>query len=507
MVVHAAAQTSADSLRSFLESVARSRLVAESQTRAATRYEAFLTDLDASTLALFENVYEVAATPTPRLSSERQAQLVAKSGSKSTLPDTNNPTYSDFLVSRNFPSGANTFDNTRVGIIDSGFDNGQFSYDSIHPDFKFTFGEQQITVVDGHRTLWPFDEDRDHHGTLVTSIVAGFPSASSGRTENPQNYRYGLGLAPTVRCVVDKIFNCNVPASPLSLDFEMTTLATAPYNVNVINMSFNDPPDTGCAYTANSHDVDTRMRSHNVLAVVAAGNSPEGCSSGNYVRSPATAKNAIAVGSTDSYTLSTWSNPITTNTCAWNGYSPGTQDATRIPDYSAVRQPGNLIKPDLVAPSTRVTGPLARGQAGCASALCNANVASFTSPDVTYGMSAGTSFAAPVVSGAAAVVRRWYKNLLGGNPSPAMTKAMLINGARDLAGARVRNQAYTEGATLGHIFDDPYQGWGMVSFDRLLGALGSYYFVALGTNGTMSARADQVSGTAHLIVDVNGYFE
>jgi subtilisin family serine protease len=318
--------------------------------------------------------------------------------------------------------------------MDSGFDNGQFSYDLIHPDFKFaTVDGQHITVIDGHRTLWSFQDDRDHHGTLVTSIIAGFPSISSGRTENPQNYRFGLGLAPTVRCVVDQVFFCSHAADTFSLDSELTTLAGPQYNTNVINMSVNDPVDVDpskdrCSYTANPQAVGNRTRSHNLLAVVAAGNSPEGCA-GNYAASPGTAKNAVTVGSTDNYTIQ-WTNPdnpITTNTCAWNGFlPPASQDATRVPNYSAVRRPGNVIKPDLVAPSTRVTGPLARGAPGCASPLCNANVASFTSPDaVTYGMSAGTSFAAPVVSGAAAVVRKWYKNLLGGNPSPAMTKRFL----------------------------------------------------------------------------------
>ncbi len=113
-------------------------------------------------------------------------------------PDTNGPTYSDFLVSHNFPSAANTFDNTRVGIMDSGFDNGQISYSAIHPDFRFTFDTQQITVVDGQRTLWTAigNEDRDHHGTLVTSIVAGFPSATSGRTENRRTTDTGWAWPP-----------------------------------------------------------------------------------------------------------------------------------------------------------------------------------------------------------------------------------------------------------------------------------------------------------------------
>src|SRR5437870_6346353 len=105
--------------------------------------------------------------------------------------------------------------------------------------------------------------------------------------------------------------------------------------------------------------------------------------------------------------------------------------------------------------------------------ICNPNIP--TSDGVTYVMWDGTSFAAPVVAGAAAVVRKWYRNLLGGDPSPAMTKAMLINGARDIKGTIYRNLNFGTTAQVGHI-PDPYQGWGMVSFERLLGSIGGYYF-------------------------------
>jgi len=56
-----------------------------------------------------------------------------------------------------------------------------------------------------------------------------------------------------------------------------------------------------------------------------------------------------------------------------------------------------------------------------------------------------------------------------------MAKAMLINGARDLYPTTVRNEGYGTVAPVGHV-PDQYQGWGMVSFDRLLGSAGAYYF-------------------------------
>ena len=507
VVIEAAVETPAESLQPFLHSVSRDGVVFESVSARTTRYEALLTPLDAATLAQFETVYSVAAAGLPTPSSERQAQLLAQSGQEATLPATNTD-YNAFLISKRIFSAADTFDNTRVGVIDTGFDTGAVDYANIHPDFRFTFGAQQITTVIEPQSLWSFPDDRDYHGTIVTSIITGYPGPLPDHAD-AGNYRYGLGIAPTVRCVPYKAFQCSGTPSNFSIQQAVQTLAG--HGTSVINMSFNDrgnslygPDQHGCGYGTGSKETDQATRDYGVLAVVAAGNLPQGCSN-NYVRTPATARNAVAVGSTDNFTLDYGDGG--SDMCDWDRFPPSLlppvpQDATRIPDYSARGYPTlggftTVVKPDLVAPSTRVTGPLSRSINICSGAngiLCNSSV---DPPDGLYAMSAGTSFAAAAVSGAAAVVRKWHKNLLGGDPSPAMTKAILINGARDIGGppttltprdpcpailpdptcpaASVRSRCYVEMACVGHI-PDPDQGWGMVSFDRLLGDVGGYYF-------------------------------
>src|SRR5207237_607299 len=62
--------------------------------------------------------------------------------------------------------------------------------------------------------------------------------------------------------------------------------------------------------------------------------------------------------------------------------------------------------------------------------------------DPLYMYDGGTSMATPLVSGSAALVRQFLQNKADvANPSAALIKAMLINGARDMAGQYVPSEA------------------------------------------------------------------
>lgn len=56
--------------------------------------------------------------------------------------------------------------------------------------------------------------------------------------------------------------------------------------------------------------------------------------------------------------------------------------------------------------------------------------------DSEYMFKTGTSHAAPIVSGSAAVLREAFTSTMGTVPSGALVKAMLVNGAVDLAGTK-----------------------------------------------------------------------
>jgi len=256
--------------------------------------------------------------------------------------------YTANLVDR----GITDFSNTTVAMIDTGLDNGYRDGPNVHPDFA----SGVLIGTSGFLYLGdPYAyEDVNLHGTVSSSVIAGWPSGRQ-RTDE-QGYQYALGLAPTVRLVFDRYFFCNSQGGFLTDAYARIQ----PYSPNIVNMSLNDPDAYSCFYTQNSYDVDVATRANSWLYTIAAGNSPGvplPCT--DLARSPGTAKNALTVGATYNYTLSTWGIDDRRNTCAWSDFPPA-QDARDIPSFSGHKHATSLVKPDLVAPGTRVTGPVSR---------------------------------------------------------------------------------------------------------------------------------------------------
>ena len=120
----------------------------------------------------------------------------------------------------------------------------------------------------------------------------------------------------------------------------------------------------------------------------------------------------------------------------------------------------NRIKPDLVSPGTHMTG--AQPQTGAefnGSGTCNPQ---FPAGSVIYTLVSGTSQAAPGVTGFAALIRTWYVDTIGGAPSPAMTKALMINTATDLRGGSHGAASVLAGVPTQE------QGWGRINLDNIL---------------------------------------
>lgn len=141
-----------------------------------------------------------------------------------------------------------------------------------------------------------------------------------------------------------------------------------------------------------------------VLYFFSAGNAGAARSIG----SPAHAKNVIAVGSTgDNFAGVSWDEI--------SGFSSrGPSDDGRI-------------KPELVAP-----GSVVRSATSVQGGWIYGN-----SMGTSYGSLSGTSMSCPGAAGSAAVLFEYYRVNIGGDPSPEMAKAILINGATEMAAYRV----------------------------------------------------------------------
>ncbi len=75
-----------------------------------------------------------------------------------------------------------------------------------------------------------------------------------------------------------------------------------------------------------------------------------------------------------------------------------------------------------------------------------------------YRYERGTSMAAPVVSGTLALIQEYYLKVFGTNPSPALLKALLINGARSVSG----DYRYGNAKEIND------QGWGIFNLPNVL---------------------------------------
>jgi hypothetical protein len=524
MAVRVVEETPGDDLSGQLAAVSGEPVTRQQHGRLVT-YVTRTSELDAEVLTHFSNVYSVGPLPDLSPSAERQGVLAFQTPNGSgalILPPGTSPDYFGSPGSLLNQKGITDFSNTKIAVIDTGFHLGT----NIHPDFE-DVGSPTIefcgdTGICFERDEFPFlmnGADDRLHGTLTASVIGGFTDISQRPdAKDVQGYRYSLGLAPKVTLVIDKIFNCGDKGALLR-----SFNRIRPHSPSVVNMSFNTGGNSvdsdggpGCRYTQDSADVDMATRMDKWLFTISGGNSPE---AGNcaYVRAPGTAKNGITVGATMNHTPRPpifWDNlpGNLPNICPWN-HQPGEsyQDARHIPTYSVGRNPNkSLVKPDLVAPATRITGPVGGFTPRCdddanpstptTGIFCNDALPLNPSGPVAYGFSAGTSFAAPAVAGAAAVVRKWHLNVAGWNPSPAMTKAMLINGALDLgphgvvpaARRLAENTLLPTGNPIGNI-PDPYQGWGMLSLTRLLGSRVNYFFYDQGSPLLPSAGVWQKS--------------
>ncbi len=361
-------------------------------------------------LAALAAVVGVNLVPRHELHGEREAQILAENldaaGAPNTAPVTG---YQNFLTTLGADGTGVT-----VAIADSGIDQGANNNVNGHLDLR----SRQVAYVrytvpiGGGLSNTPPATDTNGHGTHVTGIAVG--NAATGTTEGaaPNNFLWGQGMAPGARYYGQAMQNA--AGSGLYVPAIATLCADAVDNgASVQNNSWGSPGTP--AYTQDEEDFDAGVRDADAstvalepLTVVFSAANEGGLAS--TIGEPGSAKNVITVGNALSR-------------------RPGVgfpSDDIRGMSGTSSRgpAPGGRIKPDVVAPGTDVSSTMSQTSGNTAIA-----------GGATYTYKSGTSMAAPAVTGTCAVLTDWWGDRTGGDkPSPALLKAMLINGAEDLVG-------------------------------------------------------------------------
>lgn len=398
-------------------------------------------------IAALDEVLFISPAQKMKLQDERSMQILAGNlSADKTRPSGTG--YMNWLTS----TGLDFTGDFIVDFADSGIDRSSLLDTLIHPDLLDTIGHSRLMYSQNYAVG---KEDKRGHGTLVASIAAG--SGASNRADS-ENYLYGLGVDPKAKIGASRIFSDD-GSQPSDLRF--TTAVSNAYAAGA-RISNNSWGNSSNNYDVAAQEYDGLVRdaqpavagNQEMVIVFSAGNS----SAGGRISSPGTAKNVITVAGSENY------RPQGEDFCNLDGLGGiGPEGANNAMDILRFSSGGptsdGRAKPDITAPGTHIYGAASQSSGFFALGLCP-GVPIYQPPGQSlFTWSSGTSLAAPHVTGAAALVRKFFTqhSLLGGGapPSPAMTKAFLVNSA-----------LYMTGEGTGGNLPQERQGWGLVNLTQ-----------------------------------------
>ncbi|MBS1794971.1 MAG: S8 family serine peptidase [Acidobacteria bacterium] len=413
----------------------------------------------------------------PVKNDERQARIVTGflSGNQ---PVAGN--YLDYLASKGFTQQQFDAATFAVNVVDQGIDNGTTSPN--HFALYRLGAPQNGTRMYFSRIVGTPGTDGGHgcrgHGTIDAHIIGGYVPTGAPFNAFPHSdangFRYDLGIAPFVNLGSSVIFDPNWTNPNLS-DLESQAYQSF---ARISNNSWGGGADG--IYDADSQLYDFLVRdaqqpdstfptlgNQQYAIIFASGNAGPNAST---LSRESSAKNVISVGASEGV-LSLGG----TDGC--NLTDSGSDNASEMAGFSS-RGPtaDGRRKPDLVAPGTRITGGVAQasppivpvsGNGAADTCFVGGSVCGgtggglfFPANQQWYTTSSGTSHATPAVSGGAALVRQYLSNLDGSTPSPAMTKAILLNSASRLTGAGANDNLWSNS-----------QGMGLMNLDRAFNSM------------------------------------
>jgi subtilisin family serine protease len=361
--------------------------------------------------------------------------------------------------------------NQIVAVCDTGLDMGNTN--NLHRDFSNKIVWAQAL---GRTGDW---SDPDSHGTHVAGSVLGSGAMSTNRYK---------GVAYQAKLVIQSVLDSGGGLGGLPEDLNVLFKAAYTNGARIHSDSWGAAVNG--EYDFRSRNLDMFVWSNRtMLVVVAAGNDGTDANNNGVVDldsmdTPGTAKNCLTVGASEN-----WRAISSTYGASWTNdykvepiYSDNIAETDPVHGLVAFSSRGpcddGRIKPDIVAPGTFVISTRSR-----ASSDTGWGVPSNTN----YLYMGGTSMATPLTSGAAALARQWLTTTGGiADPSAALLKALLINGARDMTPGQYGTGAYQEITAR----PDNAQGFGHVDLYNTLQPATNQFLDLFDTNSLSTGQTN-----------------
>lgn len=346
-----------------------------------------------------------------------------------------------------------------VAVADTGLDTGDLQ--TLSADFRGRIVALHALGRSGDAS------DIDNHGTHVAGSILGSGAGSNGRVR---------GVAPSARLVFQSVMDAQRELSGLAGDLGALLTQARDEGARIHNNSWGDRNTHG-DYTHRADQIDRFAFEHrDALVIFSAGNDGPF----DRVTAPGTAKNALTVGASESVRALPASVELADGRTLHLHHRA--DDADQVAELSCGGPvAASRRKPDVVAPGTFILSSRSSlstadfdedGTRTHAEAVGHGlpgspffGTGDQNAPPLPAGSGAGaaeryfynsgTSMAAALTAGACALVRQFFRERLGHEPSGALLKALVASGAQPLPGAVHR------------------QGWGRIDLRRTLFPAGS----------------------------------